>query len=555
MRTSTGRLGGLGRAAGLATGRTTARRAATRGVEATRRAVVGTTTLLAVALLLAGCGGPVTVQYDPYTAPDAFPPNDEFYDLQWHYELIDVPEAWAIMRDAGTAAGPPRTPQPVRVAVIDTGIREHEDLDASRLVDGRDFFDDDSDPIETDFLATYFHGTHVTGTVVATTNNDMGVAGLASIGGSERVSVIPLRALSAAGSTFDIAMATLYAVGLDNESGTVPSQPASVINLSLGQEGQPSDAVLYEAIGDAVDAGATVVAASGNDGITPLRYPANYDNTIAVGAVGRSGEVTSYSNTGQELDFTAPGGTSGDGVWSTWDYPCDDPLNLFAEPISGCSPGEFVNLYATLAGTSMATPHVAGVVALLYSYAPELTQDLVYDILLASADDAGDPGHDDEYGHGIVNARAALEYLIRATDDFAVAPTGADTTVPTTSSSAVTSAAADSGPRGRPFPNREGAFLPAGTAAAGRDYDATTVLFSLREEHLSPVELDRAKSRIASEVGGIAAVGGGDPRRLQGTLEAGSDPDIVIQELADHPEVRFAQPNYLYTVPALYPPR
>jgi len=445
------------------------------------------------------------------------------------------------------------------VAVIDTGIREHEDLDASRLVDGRDFFDDDSDPIETDFLATYFHGTHVTGTVVATTNNDMGVAGLASIGGSERVSVIPLRALSAAGSTFDIAMATLYAVGLDNESGTTPTQRASVINLSLGQEWQPSDPFLYEAIGDAVAAGATVVAASGNDGITPLFYPANYDNTIAVGAVGRSGEVTSYSNTGQELDFTAPGGTSGDGVWSTWDYPCDDPLNLFAEPISGCSPGEFVNLYATQAGTSMATPHVAGVVALLYSYAPELTQDLVYDILLASADDAGAPGHDDKYGHGIVNARAALEYLIRATDDFAVAPSGtvgggADVAATGSGGDAVAADAA-SGPRGRPFPNREGAFLPAGTAAAGRDYDATTVLFSLREERLSPVELDRAKSRIASEVGGIAAVGGGDPRRLQGTLEAGGDPDIVIQELADHPEVRFAQPNYLYTVPALYPPR
>ena len=202
----------------------------------------------------------------------------------------------------------------------------------------------------------------------------------------------------------------------------------------------------------------------------------------------------------------------------------------------------------------MATPHVAGVVALLYSYAPELTQDLVYDILLASADDAGDPGHDDEYGHGIVNARAALEYLIRATDDFAVAPSG------TVGGGADVAAAGSgplrgAGPRGRPFPNREGAFLPAGTAVAGRDYDATTVLFSLREERLSPVELDRAKSRVASEVAGIATVDGEDPRRLQGTLEAGGDPDIVIQELADHPEVRFAQPNYLYTVPALYPPR
>jgi subtilisin family serine protease len=357
-------------------------------------------------------------------------------------------------------------------------------------------------------------------------------------------------------------MGVLYAVGLQNESGTIPTEPASVVNLSLGQEGQPSDPFLYEAIGDAVDTGATVLAAAGNDGKPALFYPAMYDNTIAVGALTNAGQPASYSNTGQELDFTAPGGTASEGVWSTWDYPCDDPLDLFSGPIDGCSPGAFVNLYATQAGTSMATPHVAGVVALLYSYAPELTQDLVYDILLASAEDAGDPGHDQEYGHGIVNARAALEYLIQATDDFAVAPVGsaagagggADAGAGDTATATGTQASSD-GPRGRPLPNREGAFVPAATASAGVDYDATTVLFSLREGRLSPVELDQARARIVSEVSGVTAVAGSDPRRMRGTLSAGEQPDIVIQELADHPEVRFAQPNYLYTVPALYPRR
>jgi hypothetical protein len=79
------------------------------------------------------------------------------------------------------------------------------------------------------------------------------------------------------------------------------------------------------------------------------------------------------------------------------------------------------------------------------------------------------------------------------------------------------------------------------------------VLFSLRQERLAPIELDQAKARIASEVSGVTAVTGNDPRRLRGALAAGGDPDIVIQELAEHPDVRFAQPNYLYTVPALYP--
>ena len=516
--------------------------------------------LLAAAGFLTGCNGSLFVQnqaYAPYAAPPGYTPDDTYYDLQWHYDLIDVPAAWAIMREAFSAGGPPRTPQTVRVAVIDTGIREHEDLDPSRLVDGYDIFAYDSDPTDPVFSQTKFHGTHVTGTLLATTANGLGVSGIGHTGASALVEVLPIRALSTAGTSFDLAMAVLYAVGLDNLSGQLPSEPASVINISLGQTAAPNDRTLKDAIQAAVDAGATVVAAAGNDGDSFLRYPAMYDNTIAVGAIRRDGGIASYSNFSPSLDFVAPGGEVNDGVWSTWEYPCSDPDGLFDEPIQGCSSGEFVDLYATQAGTSMATPHVAGVVALLYSYASELTQDVVYDILLASVDDAGDPGHDEFYGHGIVNARAALEYLIRATDDYGVAPilgdgTDGDGTAGDAAGDggSAGTARAGSGPMGRPILQREGAFLPAAAANVGIDYDAGSVVLALWEENLAPGEVAAARSIILDAIEGVTEIDGEDSQRLRARLVAGADPEEVIRDLAAHPEVRYAQPNYLYTVPA-----
>jgi subtilisin family serine protease len=209
----------------------------------------------------------------------------------------------------------------------------------------------------------------------------------------------------------------------------------------------------------------------------------------------------------------------------------------------------------------MATPHVAGVVALLYSYAPELTQSVVYDILLATAEDAGDPGHDEFYGHGIVNARAALEYLIRATDDYGVAPivahrAGEDGTAGAAAGAAAgdgasaASARAGSGPMGRPILQREGAFLPAAAANVGIDYDAGSVVLALRAERLSPGEVAAARLRILDAIEGVAGIDGEASQRLRARLVAGGDPQAVIRDLAAHPEVRYAQPNYLYTVPA-----
>ncbi len=558
----------------------------TDGSRAARIAAVAL--LSAAAGLLVACNGTLFVQnqaYAPYAAPPGYTPDDTYYDLQWHYELIDVPAAWAIMREAGSPGGAARTPQTVRVAVIDTGVRAHQDLNEARLVDGFDFFSLDDGAYDNDatdegpYGLTGFHGTHVTGTLAATTGNRNSVAGLGSIPGATQTDIMPLRAIGVhyncvnppcvEGSTFDIAQAILYAVGEENAGAVVPASPARVINLSLGG-GQGIDRVLYDAIEGAVSSGATVIAAAGNteSGTNAealgVFAPASYDNTLAIAAIGPTGERAFYSNIGASLDFAAPGGSIGadsngdgypeGGIWSTVEYPCTDPRHLFPELPPECSDLSGSSPVGPEQGTSMATPHVAGVVALLYSYAPELTQDVVYDILLASVDDVGDPGHDEFYGHGIVNARAALEYLIRATDDYGIAPIGGDDTEGGDGGSAGT-ARAGSGPMGRPILQREGAFLPAAAANVGIDYDAGSVVLALWEENLAPGEVAAARSRILDAIEGVTEIDGEDSQRLRARLVAGVDPEEVIRDLAAHPEVRYAQPNYLYTVPAgLAPP-
>ncbi|MFW5728129.1 MAG: S8 family serine peptidase [Spirochaetota bacterium] len=533
--------------------------------------VVAAALLVATAGLLAGCNDSLFVQnrsYEPYTAPGKYIPDDEYYDLQWHYDLIDVPGAWSIMREAGTPGGPPRTPQTVRVAVIDTGIREHEDLDPGPRVEEWDFFEDDNDATDDGpYSATAFHGMHVAGTLVAITGNDIGVAGIGDPDGPATLEAMPLRALGAPpgctspdcvqGSTDDIAAAILYAVGGDvsDHSGARPltGAPAKVINLSLGGVVEDGDIKLYEAVQAAVDAGATVIAAAGNTlGGTDttaggVLAPARYDNTLAIAAVGPDGDRAPYSNIGPELDFAAPGGAGSEFVWSTSDVDCAVVGSDPRQPCDGAG-DNIIDAYTGQQGTSMATPHVAGVVALLYSYAPELTQDEVYDILLATVDDAGEPGHDKYYGHGIINARAALEYLIRATDDYGVAPIGGDGGGADGDGAAGTGNSG-SGPMGRPILQREGAFLPASTANVGIDYDAGSVVLALWEERLAPDEVAPARRGVAEAVEGVAEIVGEDPRRLRARLAPGADHVAVIRDLAARPEVRYAQPNYIYTVP------
>ncbi len=328
-------------------------------------------------------------------------PNDAAYPFQWHYPLINLPAAW------DTTAGSPE----VVVAVIDTGIlSSHPDL-AGQLVEGYDFIrsaesardGDGIDPFPEDSgdgggaASNSYHGTHVSGTVAAAGNNGIGVAGVAY-----NARVMPLRALGTGGSgtTYDVDQAIRFAAGLANDSGTLPAKAADIINLSLG--GAPFSQSSQAVYRQARSAGVTIVASAGNEATSRPSYPAAYDGVIAVAAVDAQRQRASYSNTGSSIDIAAPGGNNavdvnGDG------YP-DGVLSTAGVGTGGNFGYTFLN------GTSMAAPHVAGVLALMKSVNPNLTPADIDALLVRGelSDDLGDAGRDNLYGNGLINAQRAV---------------------------------------------------------------------------------------------------------------------------------------------------
>lgn len=333
--------------------------------------------------------------------------NDEYYDRQWHYPLIHLDSAWDL---------PPGT-QPVVVAVIDSGtLPDHPDLQGQQLATGYDFVSSvansgdgdglDADPTDEHDGSSYyvFHGTHVEGTIAAKSNNSQGVAGVA---GDWPVKLMPLRALGAMGGTsYDITQAIYYAAGLPNDSNIQlsGSDVADVINLSLG--GPARSGALEAAIAAAVDNSIIVVAAAGNDGSSAPFYPASMAGVVSVSAVGADKRLAPYSNYGAHIDITAPGGNTNadfnrdgapDGVLSTAGSVVDDDVE---------------HDYIYLQGTSMASPHVAGVVALMKTIYPAMTTD-IFDAWLQSGrltTDIGANGRDDLFGYGLIDAyKAVLE--------------------------------------------------------------------------------------------------------------------------------------------------
>ncbi|MBT6265149.1 MAG: S8 family serine peptidase [Halieaceae bacterium] len=330
--------------------------------------------------------------------------DDSFIRFMWHLDQIGVPAAW------DTTTGDPG----VVVAVIDTGIiSDHPDI-RGQLIDGYDFISDatsagDGDGIDPDptdigegsnpLRSGDFHGLHVTGTIGATGNNNRGIAGVAY---SSRI--MPLRALGAdgSGSTYDILQAVRYAAGFSNDANTLPSNPAAVINLSIGGAGFSQTAQnLYTAV---AKSGILIAAASGNDGSSNVDYPGGYADIFAVGATDAVNGISDYSNRGPALDLVAPGGRLGadangdgqpDGIISTY-YSDGLPEYVF------------------LQGTSMATPHVAGVFALMKSVNPNLDASTVEDLLQLGllTDDLGDTGRDNTFGWGMINARKAVTAAI-----------------------------------------------------------------------------------------------------------------------------------------------
>jgi serine protease len=312
-------------------------------------------------------------------------PSDPLYARQrWHYEAAELPAAWEI------TTGSPN----VTVAVVDSGAaRNHPDLEA-KFVDGYDMVGHDVN-FEDPGGESSFHGTHVLGTVGAIANNGEGGSGIAW--GSK---LMPVRALNGrSGTLYDILQAVRYAAGFPNDSGVVPAHRADIINLSLGSQDActPEEADLFSAV---VAAGVTVVAAAGNSSSNVEFSPASCPGVFGVIATGPGNLLARYSNFGAPYDLAAPGGDM------RFDADADGFLDgVFSTVGPGTPPG-----YAAFEGTSMATPHVAGIFALMKSVRPTLTPTEIQQLLEGGflTDDLGDPGRD-ELGFGMINAFKAVQ--------------------------------------------------------------------------------------------------------------------------------------------------
>ena len=343
-------------------------------------------------------------------------PNDPYYNLQWHYPQINLPETWDITTGSSN----------VIVAVIDTGVvLSHPDL-STQVIAGYDFISDPQisndgngidnnpdDPGDGNTLQdSSFHGTHVAGTVAATTNNSIGIAGVAW-----KSRIMPIRVLGkGGGSAYDIVQGILYSAGLANDSGTVPSKKADIINMSLGMSA--ASQTIENAVNAARNAGVIIVVAAGNDNKDASGYsPAGLSSVLTVSAVDYRSDKAPYSNFGSVVDVAAPGGDTG--ADSNGDGYADGVLSTVYDG------------FKFYQGTSMAAPHMAGVIALMKAVHPNLTQLDVERLLSGShpntnqaiTTDKGTAGKDIYFGHGLINALGA----VKAAQELSNTPT---TTLP-----------------------------------------------------------------------------------------------------------------------------
>ena len=339
-----------------------------------------------------------------YIRKPTMTPNDEFYSYQWHYPLINLPQAWDITTGSSN----------VVVAVADTGVfMAHPDLDNNLTADGYDFIlstsiSNDGDGIDGDPDdpgddatpgSSSFHGTHVSGTIAAESNNNQGVAGV-----SWNTKIMPIRVLGiGGGTTYDIIQGIRYAAGLSNDSGTVPTTAAHIINLSLGGYGYVQAA--QDAYTAVRAAGVIVIAAAGNDNVSTPHYPSSYDGVVSVSAVDLNKEQSYYSNYGAYIDVAAPGGDvrfdlNNDGF-------SDGILSTLADDSSNTRQPNYV-FYQ---GTSMAAPHMAGVVALMKAVKSDLSPTELDNLLISGSitEDLGDPDRDDIFGHGLIDTLKAVQ--------------------------------------------------------------------------------------------------------------------------------------------------
>jgi len=289
-------------------------------------------------------------------------PNDLDYSEQWSFRTLKMESAWDYTRGSG-----------VTVAVLDTGVacEDYEgfhklsDLQQTKCVSGWNFVTGDNHAYD-----DHGHGSHVAGTIAQSTNNGLGLAGIA-----HRARIMPVKVLSGSGSgtTLDIADGIRWA----SDNG------AHVINMSLGGGGYSQ--ILADAIVHARSKGTVIIAAAGNNA-GAVNYPAAYDGVIAVSATDSKNALAEFSCFGPEIDIGAPG------VGIKQQTICDGGLNNCEQ-------------FVAWNGTSMATPHVAGVAAMIMSMG--ITDvDKVEELLKQSATGANNPA---SFGAGILNANSAVK--------------------------------------------------------------------------------------------------------------------------------------------------
>ena len=344
--------------------------------------------------------------------------NDTYFSNQWDITGtygMNMTAAWAITTGISSTV----------VAVIDTGYLDHTDL-SGRFVQGYDFVTNATRANDTDGRDTNahdpgdwvtsgeagttlpgcsvhnstWHGTHVAGTIGAIANNGQGIAGI-----NKLARIVPARVLGKCGSNYesDIIDGMRWAAGLAVSGVPSNANPAKVLNLSLGGSGSCS-ASEQSAINDINAVGAIVVIAAGNNNANAANYqPASCKRVIVVGATRKNGLRASYSNYGAIVDISAPGGDITNdggpgGILSTWNTGTQSPSS---------------DTYVYMDGTSMATPHVVGLVSLMVGIAPTLNFTRT-EALLKSTAHAFGAGNDCVNlgcGAGIADAKAVLTFL------------------------------------------------------------------------------------------------------------------------------------------------
>ncbi len=394
-----------------------------------------------IAQRIAGLPGVEYAEPDRLMFP-ALTPNDESYPSQWHYfepHGINAPFSWDITTGSSQ----------IKIAIIDSGITDHPDL-AGRWVGGYDFithvpFANDGDGRDGDphdpgdwvtgaeaaagpfagcpVTHSTWHGAHIAGTVAAGSNNRIGVAGVNWVS-----QLVPVRVTGKCGGYIsDVADGMRWAAGLPVAGAPENDHPAKVLNVSVGGIGQCSST--YQRAIDAINAAGAIIVVAANNYASNLDFntfqPANCNGVITVAATDRDGDKALYSNYGRIVKISAPGGE----IFTSSPSPAPQNGILSTRNAGLTTPGDHTYGYAQ--GTSMAAPHVAGVVSLMVSLDASLTVTRSLQILQSTARPfpAGSFCNPSRCGSGIVDAAAALDAI--GTPPATAPPTHTATRTPT----------------------------------------------------------------------------------------------------------------------------